>query len=87
MDLNAFKSFGFGPRNSEQRFVITLTVLNLLDIKNEDNVYSSTGRAGYSSDERQAVEVPWINTLREVYTNPTYYSRPRMMKVGVRYEF
>ena len=87
VDLTAFKSFGFGPELTPQKIVVMLTVLNLFDIKNEDNVYASTGRAGYSSDENQAVEVPEINTLDEVFTNPTYYSRPRMVKVGLRYEF
>ena len=87
VDLTAFKSFGLGDLRAMQKVVLSLTVLNLLDIKNEDNVYATTGRAGYSSDEQNAVEVPDINTLAEVYTNPTYYSRPRMVKVGVRYEF
>ncbi len=86
VDLSAFKSFALGGERLPQKLVVMLTVLNLLDIKNEDNVYTTTGRAGSNYDPG-AVEVPEINTLKEVFTNPTYYSRPRMVKVGVRYEF
>jgi hypothetical protein len=85
-DLTAFRSIPFGGDRTPQKVVIMLTVLNLFDTKNEDNVYATTGRAGYNYDPG-AVEVPEINTLKEVFNNPSYYSRPRMVKVGVRYEF
>lgn len=86
LDLSAFKTFTLGP-DAQYKLVLTLTVLNLLDTENEDNVYADTGRAGYSQEENRAHEVSGINTLEEYYTNPTYYSRPRMVKVGLKYEF
>lgn len=83
LDLNAFKSFPIG----KQKIVLAMTVQNVLDIKNEDRVYGDTGRAGYSIVENTAVEVPEINTLDEVYPDPSQYSRPRLVKLGVTYEF
>jgi hypothetical protein len=85
-DLSAFKSFPIS-KGSKQKLIATLTVLNLLDTKNEDNVYTDTGRAGYSQDRLRAIEATGLNTLDEYYNNPSYYSRPRMVRVGVRYEF
>lgn len=86
VDLSAFKTFTLSPK-SQQKLILSLTVLNLLDTKNEDNVYTDTGRAGSSQDRLRATEVPEYNTLDEVYVNPTYYSRPRMVKIGARVEF
>lgn len=83
MDLNAFKAFPVG----RQRVLLTATIQNVFDIRNEDRVYSDTGRAGYSVVENDAVEVPEINTLKEVYPDPSQYSRPRLVKLGVSYEF
>lgn len=86
LDLSAFKAFQIVPR-SPRKVVLTATVQNVLDTKNEDNVYLDTGRAGYLQEENRAIEVPEYNTLKEVFTNPTYYSRPRMVRIGARFEF
>lgn len=83
LDLNLFKSFPVG----KNKLLLTATVQNVLDIKNEDGVYDDTGRAGYTIVENEAVEVPSINTLAEVYPDPSKYSRPRLVKLGVSYEF
>ena len=81
--MNLFKSFPVG----KNKLLLTATVQNVLDIKNEDGVYDDTGRAGYTIVENEAVEVPSINTLAEVYPDPSKYSRPRLVKLGVSYEF
>jgi len=83
LDLNAFKSFKVGA----QKLIVTATIQNVLDIKNEDRVYGDTGRAGYTIIENGAVEVPEINTLDEVYPDPSQFSRPRLVKLGVSCEF
>jgi len=83
LDLSLFKSFPVG----KQKILLMATVQNVLDIKNEDRVYGDTGRAGYSVEERRAIEAPLINTLDEVYPDPSHFSRPRLVKLGVRYEF
>ncbi|MBU0507351.1 TonB-dependent receptor [bacterium] len=86
LDLSVYKEFSLSSK-LKHKIVLMLTVLNLLDTDNEDNVYRDTGRAGYSAEERYAVEDPSFNTLEEFYNNPSHYSRPRMVKVGVKYEF
>jgi hypothetical protein len=86
LDLLAFKAFRLAP-GTQRQLLLLLTVQNLLDTKNEDNVYADTGRAGYSQEESRATEVSDLNTLTEVFTNPTYYSRPRMVRIGARFEF
>lgn len=83
VDLNAFKAFPVGGK----KILLMATIQNLFDIRNEDRVYSDTGRAGYSIVENDAVEVPEINTLNEVYPDPSHYSRPRLVKIGLTYEF
>ncbi|MBK6911537.1 MAG: TonB-dependent receptor [bacterium] len=83
VDMNGFKSFKLGKR----KIILTATIQNVFDIKNEDRVYNDTGRAGYTIVQNGAVEVPDINTLDEVYPDPSQYSRPRLVKLGVTYEF
>ncbi|MFZ5433412.1 MAG: TonB-dependent receptor [Calditrichota bacterium] len=85
-DLSAFKEFALSS-DGKRKVVLLLTILNLFDTANEDNIYTDTGRAGYSQEEQTAIEYPFFNTLEEYYTNPTHYSRPRMVRIGARYEF
>jgi outer membrane receptor for ferrienterochelin and colicin len=80
VDLSAFKKFHL---NKKYELVLTTTVQNAFDIANENNVFNDTGRAGYSQEEQLAVELPEINTLDEVFTNPSNYSRPRVVRVGL----
>jgi hypothetical protein len=80
VDLSAFKKFRL-----DEQYSLTLSAMiqNVFDIANENGVYNDTGRAGYSQEERTAYEVPYINSLEEVYTNPSFYSRPRVVRVGL----
>ncbi len=83
LDLNLFKAFPVGTR----KLLLTATIQNVLDIKNEDRVYGDTGRAGYTQEENVAVVDPYVNTLDEIYPDPSQFSRPRLVKLGVSYEF
>ncbi|MBK6765036.1 MAG: TonB-dependent receptor [bacterium] len=85
LDLNLFKSFPL----ARQKLLLVMTVQNALDIKNEDSVYGDTGRAGYRDPEGYIGDGEWsdINTLDEVYPDPSKFSRPRLVKLGVTYEF
>lgn len=85
VDLAAFKNFPIG--NTKQKLVLLLTVQNLADIRNENTVYNSTGRAGTTTQDDTLPEDTFISSLEETFNNPSHYSRPRMVKVGVRYEF
>lgn len=80
LDVSGYKRYKL---NNKYELVLTTTIQNVFDIANENNVYNDTGRAGYSQEERTAVEVPEVNTLDEVFTNPSNYSRPRVVRVGL----
>lgn len=89
VDLNAYKVFTLQKYN----FTVFLRVLNLFDTLNEVNVYTDTGRAGETIDERNARLSlgegggEWINTLDQWFTNATHYSEPRRVETGVTFNF
>ncbi len=62
-------------------------VKNLFDRLNETGVYDDTGRAGFTTElERvEALNIPTpVNSIRQYFTNPTYYSEPRRIEIGMR---
>ncbi|NOX17470.1 MAG: TonB-dependent receptor [Chlorobi bacterium] len=73
-----FKLFG-------QILSLFIKVYNLFDTRNEIQVYRDTGRAGYSLVSQYTPENQGANTLTEFLTNPTYYSQPRRIIVGMNY--
>jgi outer membrane receptor for ferrienterochelin and colicin len=63
---------------------VFLKVYNLFDTENEINVFTDTGRAGYTLDETRAQSQPrGANTLQEFFVRPDFYSAPRQVVVGV----
>lgn len=86
IDLRAYKEFRLKPG------VLTLfvRVFNVLDRLNEVNVYNDTGRAGFTYDEavaRSSNPLQLVNTLEDWFTNPTHYSEPRRVEVGLTFDF
>ena len=84
MDLRIYKQFKIW----QTCYNIFVKVYNLLDRKNEINVYADTGRAGYSLvnkyiGERRAS----VNTLDEWLMCPVFYSEPRKILIGFEVEF
>ena len=70
-----------------QQFSIFLKVYNLFDNVNELEVFSDTGRAGYSLEVTRAQESPrGVNTIEEYYIRPDFYSAPRQIVVGASME-
>ncbi len=70
----------------EQQLSLFLKVYNLFDSANELNVFTDTGRAGYSLELTRAQEPPkGLNTLQEYFTRPDFYSAPRQVIIGVSY--
>jgi predicted Zn-dependent peptidase len=58
-------------------------VYNLFDLRNELNVYTDTGRAGYSLvSQYVAQRNEWVNTLSDWLSRPEYYSEPRKVLAG-----
>jgi outer membrane receptor protein involved in Fe transport len=84
LDLRAektFKVFGFNLNTY-------LMVYNLLDIKNEYGVYSTTGRAGIDLEAQQNTsEIIGLNTKEQYISNPGNYSTPREFRLGLGFEF
>lgn len=65
------------------RLSLFCNVYNLLDRRNEDYVYSDTGRATYTLIPTYTGEVHGPNTLEEYLVRPDFYSSPREVKVGL----
>ena len=63
-------------------------IYNLFDTANENDVYSDTGRAGYTLQATQQQSAPrGVNTIAEFYTRPDFYSSPRQVIVGAQLDF
>jgi outer membrane receptor protein involved in Fe transport len=76
VDLQAYYELG--------NLALILNVFNLLDRRNEVQVFSETGRAGYTViPGRQDIPVV-VSTLDDILTRPDFYSPPRMIKLGVQ---
>ena len=85
IDARAFYEFGLDPL----KLVAFLRVFNLLDIRNEIDVYDDTGRAGFTLDEQQArlSARQVVNTLDQWFTQSRFYSEPRRVEFGINLEF
>ena len=64
-------------------------IYNLFDTANEDNVFTDTGRAGYTLQliQQQSIIPRGVNTLAQFYARPDYYSSPRQLIVGAQIDF
>jgi outer membrane receptor protein involved in Fe transport len=70
------------------RVSVFVKVYNLFDTANELNVFTDTGRAGYTlALTQQLPAVRGANTLAEYYTRPDYFSAPRQIIVGASFSF
>lgn len=87
VDLNASKRFAFGPLN----LVAFVKVFNLLDRRNEVEVFGQTGRATASARALGAEPVNQnpgrINTVEEFLRRPDFYSEPREIQLGIEISF
>ncbi len=62
-------------------------IYNVFDIRNEYGVYSTTGRATTDLNTKFAGDIVGLNTIDEYVTNPSMYSAPRQIKVGLNVSF
>jgi len=86
IDIRGYYEFPIGMF----KLVAFARVLNLLDTRNEDNVFDDTGRAGFTTDEQRAAQTnpkQRINSLDQWYTRPTNFSEPRRIELGFNLEF
>jgi len=83
-DLYAYRNFKWN------RFNVSLfvKVYNLFDRKNELEVFTDTGRAGYSLASFYSVERPrGLNSFKDYFIRPDFYSAPRRVLLGISVEF
>lgn len=85
VDLRAektFELFGFSINTY-------LMIYNLLDIKNEFGVYSTTGRANVDLNTQyyRDSDIIGLNTIQQYVTNPAMYSTPREIRLGLGFGF
>ena len=64
-----------------------LLVYNLFDIRNEYGVYATTGRANSDLNTKFAGEIFGFNTIDEFVNNPSMYSAPRQVRLGLSLGF
>ncbi|MDP2208292.1 MAG: TonB-dependent receptor [Bacteroidota bacterium] len=86
VDFRGFKDFAIDAL----RFNIFTRITNLFDTKNEINVYTDTGRADFTIYEQQArlnQQPELVNSLGEYFRNPTFYSQPRAVELGLSIYF
>ena len=84
VDLNIVKYFKLAGL-SLSGFI---KIYNLFDTANELNVFTDTGRAGYTLDETRPQAPPHgVNTIQEFFTRPDFYSAPRQILVGASVDF
>ncbi len=62
-------------------------IFNVFDARNEDEVFSSTGQAGATTDILFAGRVQGVNTLEEWFARPNFYTEPRRVQVGFALNF
>ncbi|MCR4438346.1 MAG: TonB-dependent receptor [bacterium] len=85
VDLYAYKTFRLGKLALQ----LFLRVYNLFDRLNEVEVFTDTGRAGYSLAPVYSggLRPRGVNTLEQYYVRPDFYSAPRQVQCGVTLEF
>ena len=71
------------------RMTAHINVYNVFDIRNELTVFSDTGRSSYSLIPTYTPQFsgPSLNSLDEYLINPTYFSSPRQIKLGLSLSF
>ena len=85
VDLRAQKTFNVSGIDLS----LFALIYNLLDIKNEVNVNTATGRANYllNQDIYTAATIIGLNTLDQYINDPSNYSAPREVRLGLSIGF
>ena len=79
VDFRAFKKLYFGGLT----YTLFFKVFNLFDKRNAIDVFSSTGRADFSSDILFTSRIRGVNTKQAWFNRPDFYSEPRRLQIGL----
>ena len=86
LNLNAYRNFAVTSGTNVQVYA---KVDNLLDARNETGIFGDTGRATYAliqnQDVGQYVGSPLL--LEQRYIRPDFFSQPRRVVFGLRFQF
>lgn len=67
---------------------VFVKIFNLFDTLNEVNVFGDTGRAGDTLEiTRNQTPPRGVNTIKEFFTRPDFYSSPRQIVIGADFSF
>ncbi len=69
------------------KYQFFVRAFNVFDRLNEQNVFTETGRAGYSLAPTYEGPPRGINTLEQFYVRPDFYSQPREIQIGLELKF
>jgi len=86
IDLRAYQDITIGNFKTS----LFVRIYNLFDTKNQINVYNDSGTADFTLEEylRKQQNLPEIvNSLDRYYRNPTFYSEPRRIELGLSLRF
>jgi hypothetical protein len=85
--LTVNRSFRLEGRKRLEFFV---NVYNLLDQRDATNVYADTGSPEYTTNIDPSI-VPYnasrVSTVEDFVNQPTWYTAPRQVHVGLAFEF
>jgi len=71
-----------------QQFSVFAKIYNLFDTLNEVNVFGDTGMAGETLElTRNQAPPRGVNTVKEFFTRPDFYSSPRQIVLGATITF
>ena len=85
-DFKSYYMFNIGAQSLQ----IYFNIFNLFDRLNQSNVYDDSGVADYTTYQEQAISQntgEYINTVEQWFNNETYYSNPRRIEIGIKYDF
>jgi hypothetical protein len=85
IDLRAYKNFTLNPLT----FSFFVKVFNLLDRRNESDIYGQTGRATATVQQLglQNLDQGQINPIADYLIRPDFYSEPREIQFGIEVTF
>ena len=88
MDVKFFKKINFNRFNGK----IYINLFNLTDRRNENFVYSDTGRSNETIEKNRAEIISSFeplrpNTLDQFFNRPDWYDEPREIQLGIQFSW
>jgi hypothetical protein len=87
VDLTVNRAFRL---TTGSRFEVYMNVYNIFDARNQTTVYGDTGSADYTTNtdpSKIEYNASRISTVQDFVTQPSWYSAPRQVEMGVIINF